>query len=695
MFKKIMSLFSKEASSNCKPDDFIDYPSPLATIDPASKTAEALKIAGDQAINSNKLEDALDYYRESLKLIPHQPKVHNNLGIALYYLKRLDEALISYNHAITLDPNNAQAHNNRGLVLYDLDRSDEALLSYARALEIKPDYAESYNNRGLTLNGLNYANEALMSFQHALALKPNYAEAYNNQGVALKKLERLHEALISYEHALALKSDYTEAFVNKGLVLDGLARLDEALISYEHAFALNPDFEYLYGSCLFLKKRLCNWDELDYHLVQAEEKIQQGEKAVIPFIALGLSNNRAIQKKSAETFTQNKFPLKNHARSIVKRAKRDKIRVGYFSADFCNHAVSILTAELFEVHDRANFDIIAFSFGTDSQDATRARLKTAFDQFIDVHDQTDQDIVTLSRNMEIDIAIDLGGLSGDCRPGIFALRAAPLQVNYLGYPGTMGAEYIDYIIADDTIIPPTHQIDYTEKVIYLPSFQVNDTKRLIANKVFTRESLNLPASGFVFCCFNNNYKINPHNFDSWMRILQRVEGSVLWLIDSGSTYINNLTKAAVLRGVDPKRLVFAQRVPLSEYLARYRAADLFLDTLPYNAGTTTSDALWAGLPVLTCLGETFAGRMAASLLNAIHLPELITTTQAEYENLAVSLAKNPDQLLRLKASLANNRLTTPLFDTQQFTHNIESAYRQIYERYHLGLPPAHIYVNRY
>ena len=323
----------------------------------------------------------------------------------------------------------------------------------------------------------------------------------------------------------------------------------------------------------------------------------------------------------------------------------------------------------------------------------RQRLKVAFDKFIDVRNMSDRDVALLARSLEIDIGIDLNGFTEGERTDIFAMRAAPIQVSYLGYPGTMGADYIDYLIADPTLISASHQPHYTEKIVYLPnSYQPNDRKRRISDKVFTRAEAGLPQEGFVFCCFNNNYKITPDIFESWMRILGRVGGSVLWLFEDNEIAARNLKKEASVRDIDPERLVFARHMALPEHLARHRLADLFLDTLPYNAHTTASDALWAGLPVLTQIGETFAGRVAASLLNAVRLPELITTTRDAYEELAVELATDPAKLAGIKQKLSDNRLTTPLFDTELFAKHIEAAYMQMYERYQAGLPPDHIHV---
>jgi predicted O-linked N-acetylglucosamine transferase (SPINDLY family) len=378
---------------------------------------------------------------------------------------------------------------------------------------------------------------------------------------------------------------------------------------------------------------------------------------------------------------------------ILKRARQKKIRIGYFSADFHNHATAYLMAELFERHDKGKFELIAFSFGPQTNDVMQLRVSQAFDQFIDVASMSNLEVAQFSRELEIDIAIDLKGLTQDSRLGIFSFKAAPIQVSYLGYPGTLGVDYIDYLIADKTLIPKTSIHHFSEKIVYLPnSYQVNDRHRLIASTHFTKQELGLPKDAFIFCCFNNNYKITPDVFDSWVRILKAVDSSVLWLLQDNSTASMNLQKEAANRGLDPTRLVFAERMALPEHLARHKAADLFLDTLPYNAHTTASDALWAGLPVLTCIGESFASRVAASLLNAIGLPELITETRVDYEALAIELATNPSKLKEIKEKLAQNRLTTPLFDTVLFTKHIEAAYTLMYERYQADLTPESIEV---
>jgi predicted O-linked N-acetylglucosamine transferase (SPINDLY family) len=390
---------------------------------------------------------------------------------------------------------------------------------------------------------------------------------------------------------------------------------------------------------------------------------------------------------------QEKFPPAASLPALAAGVRGERIRVGYFSADFRNHATMYLMAGLFERHDRSRFELSAWCFGPPAQDEMRGRLQRCCERLIEVGDQSDRQVAERARELQLDIAVDLKGFTQDSRPGIFACRAAPLQLSYLGYPGTMGAPYMDYLIADATLIPPASQIHYSEKILYLPdSYQVNDAQRPIAQRLFTREELGLPRSGFIFCCFNNNYKITPQTFAGWMRILQRVPGSVLWLLEDNARAAHNLREQARGSAVGAERLIFAKRMPLSEHLARHRAADLFLDTLPCNAHTTASDALWAGLPLLTCAGEAFAGRVAASLLNAIRLPELITLTQSHYEELAVALASDAARLAALRERLAHNRLTTPLFDTALYATRLERAYSHIYERQQARLPNAHIHL---
>ena len=450
--------------------------------------------------------------------------------------------------------------------------------------------------------------------------------------------------------------------------------------------------DYLLGNAIHTKMYLCDWSNFHTLANQLTDKILKQQIVIMPFITLTLIDNPELQKQSAEIHIKDKYPTSNALPNIHKYPKHQKIRIGYFSADFLNHPVSYLTAELFELHNRDQFEIIAFSFGLNTQDPMRQRLEKGFDQFIDVSEKSDTQIALLAREMEMDIALDLGGFTGGGRTGIFAMRAAPIQISYIGYLGTMGAKYFDYCVADPFLIPQDKQKFYSEKIVYIPSYQVNDSQQVVSDKMFSREELGLPENAFVFCCFNNIYKITPTTFDSWMRILNEVNDSVLFLLDANGTATQNLKKEATSRGVDANRIVFGKHLPLPEYLSRYRIADLFLDTLPYNAGTTASDALRVGLPVLTQMGESFASRMAGSLLNAVGLPELITATQEAYESLAIELATNPKQLKVIKDKLVSNLPTSLLYNTKLFTQHIELAYQEMHQRHHGDLAPDHIYV---
>ena len=438
---------------------------------------------------------------------------------------------------------------------------------------------------------------------------------------------------------------------------------------------------------------LSKWDDFLNQISQLRGKIVNNEKVVDSFNLMGLIDDPALQRKATEIRVNSAYPQNNSLPQITVYPDHSKIRIGYFSGDFKTHPVAYLTAELYEVHDRDHFEIHAFSFGPDTNDKMNLRIKAGVDYFHEVHAKTHEEVAILSRSLELDIAVDLSGLTAMARTEVFALSAAPIQLSYIGYLGTMGTDYYDYLIADPIMIPKENQKYYTEKIVYLPSFQVNDSTELPPEITLTRQEVGLPEKGFVFCCFNNTYKFTPQTFDSWARILKKVDHSFLLLYIDNSSAQKNLIKEIVKRGINSKRLVFGERLNRPEYLARYRVADLFLDTQPYNAGTTASDALRMGLPLLTMIGESFNSREAASIINALNLPELITNTSEEYEALAIELATNPEKLKIIKDKLVNNLSTAPLYNTPLFTKNLESAYTEMYERHHKGLEPDHIYVD--
>ncbi len=663
---------------------------------PPNPSAQMLQAKLQQALQlqqAGRLREAQAIYQDILKVQPkHFDSLHLS-GLVEILTGNLEAGIKLIDKAIKVNPNVAAAYNNRGNALLDLGRADEALMSYNKALSLKPDYPQAHNNRGNALLMLDRPEEAMASYDKALALMPNYPNAYFNRGNALNKLKRVDEALAGYGKALALRPDYADAYNNRGNVLLGLGRLKEALADHEKVLSLRPDFEFLFGTYLNTKMTFCDWRSFVESLKRYRDGVAAGRKVTIPFPSLCLLDDPALHKAAAELFTRAKHPRSKALGPIRKRKPDGKIRVGYYSADFREHAMTYLMAGLYEAHDADRFEIYGFSIGPYKDDRMRRRVSAAFHKFIDVSERSDRQIAQLSREMGVDIAVDLNGHTQNARPGIFAEGCAPIQVNYLGYPGTMGADYIDYIMVDKTVLPVENQPHFTEKAAYLPHcYQVNDSKRTTSDRIVTRQELGLPDTGFVFCCFNNSFKILPETFDGWMRILKAVDGSVLWLLESNQTAADNLRKEAEARGVDGERLVFAQRIPLEEHLARYTQADLFIDTLPYNAHTTTSDALWVGLPVLTCMGRSFAARVAASLLDTVGLPEMIANSQEEFEAKAIELAKNPEALRAVKAKLEANRATTPLFDTVLSARHIEAAYEAMYARCQAGSPPEVIEV---
>jgi predicted O-linked N-acetylglucosamine transferase (SPINDLY family) len=634
--------------------------------------------------------EALAHWNKAVELDPGFADAWVNRGSLLKSLNRTNEAVASYDRALALAPNFAEAYFNVAVVLGSLGRFDEALDRCDRAIALMPDFVEAHFSRGTILANLRRDAEALTSFEQAIARKPDHAEAYYNIGTSLLGLGRAREAIGYFDRAIALKPDHAEAYHNRGAAQQELALFGDAIASQEKALALRPDFAFLEGDLLQLRLAVCGWHNFIVIAELLTVRAMKGEQVFAPFAALLATHDPILQRRAAEIYVAAKYPADGRLGPTPHRSHHDKIRIGYFSADFREHPVSYLMVGLFENHDRALFHTVGFALGPDTWDPMAARVASGFDKFIDGRTMSDQDIARLARENCIDIAVDLGGFTLHARPGIFALRAAPVQVSYIGYLGTMGAQYIDYIVADPIMIPEGDRRYYAEKIAYLPSFQSNTTDRPVSATPVARADAGLPETGFVFCCFNNNFKILPDIFDAWVRILKAVPGGVLWLYVSSDAAKHNIRATASERGFDPERIVFAQRVSRPDYMARLRLADLFLDTAPYNAGTTASDALWMGLPVLTLLGTTFAGRMGASLLTAIGIPELIVETLEQYEAMAIALAKDPARLMEIARKLAENRSTTRLFDTSRFARTVEAAYTAMVARHAAGLPPDHI-----
>jgi predicted O-linked N-acetylglucosamine transferase (SPINDLY family) len=648
---------------------------------------DALHLLGVLNTQQGRHEAAVALISRALEQQPDSVEAHCNLGVALMELDRAEEALRSYDRALLADPRHAETLCNRGNALAKLGRYPDAIASYERALAVRPDHASALYGRGAALAHLQRYEEAIAAYRKALAVRPRHFHTLHNLGIALANLKRDSEALACYDQALAIAPDDATALANRANALAARRRYQEAIASYEKALERDPKLPYAAGHIAFFRAHLCDWKERDRSLAALSKEVRSGT-LVSPFSLLTLSDDPALQHTRAVNYARGRWPALRPPLWNDQRYRHERVRIAYLSGDFGDHPMAHLTAGLFERHDRKRFEITAISYGPDAPGDMRNRLRAAFDHFLDVRQCGDREIAQRLRDEETDIAVDLSGYTSNGRPGILAHRPAPLQVNYLGYLGTMGAEYVDYLVADEFVIPPEHRIHYSEKVVYLPGcFQVNDSKREIATRIPTRSEAGLPELGFVFCSFNNNFKIAPPVFDVWMRLLREVGDSVLWLLETDPAAARNLREEAARRGVAPERLVFAPRAKLAGHLARQRLADLFLDTLPVNAGATASDALWAGLPVLTCAGRTFPGRMAGSLLRAVELPELITHSLRDYEATALRLATEPGRLREVRDRLERNRTAAPLFDTGRFRRHIEAAYTTMCDIHQRGERP--------
>ncbi|HVW75650.1 MAG TPA: tetratricopeptide repeat protein [Rhizomicrobium sp.] len=623
-----------------------------------------------QAQKEGDLSKAERLYRRILEQAA-MPEVLVNLGNVLAAQNRRDEALASFDRALQARPDLFEALYNRANTLLDLHRPAEALENYDRVIALRPDFPSGWNNRGTALRRLRRLEESLASYDHVVRLAPAHVNAHTNRAIVLFDLGKLDQALPAADAALALQANFSEALYIKANILRDLGRLKEARECFRRILEIAPQHGFALNGLAQTAASLCDWTQMSALAPRLESDIQAGHSLIQPFVMMGYTEDAALLRRCAENYIHRMAPAQP-ALWNGQPYGHHRIRLAYLSADFHIHPTAQLMVELFERHDRARFEVSAFAFGPDDNSSMRRRLVKAFDRFEDVRRLSDLEVAHLLRSRAIDIAVDLNGHTHGARPGIFSHRPAPVQVNYLVYPGTIGAPYMDYILADRTVLPLDQQPHFSEKIVHLPDcYQANDATRP-APAPPSRAEAGLPASGFVFCCFNNNWKITAPLFDIWMRLLQQVPGSVLWLLDSPAR--DNLSAHATARGVDAGRLIFAPRLRPDQHLARYPLADLFLDTLPYNAHTTCSDALWAGLPVITCYGKAFQGRVAASLLKAIDLPELVTARLADYETLALELAGNPTLLKATREKLARNRRTTPLYDSERFRRNIEAAY---------------------
>lgn len=611
-------------------------------------------------------------------------------GIKLHQKGLTDKAQTIYEEILAKDPNNFEALEFLGIIFYQKKEYEKSLKYINKSISINPENFRAYNNRGNIFIELRQYDIAIENYKNAIKIKPDYAGAFYNLGMAYKVIFKFDIALNYYKKCIELDPNFLDAYYDCAEVLERIANDEEALKYFKKLEKLSPNYPLLQSSIIHLKLKSCDWLNIEKNIKKIRKNITQNI-IINPYHNLLISSSAKLQQIAIKNYAKFKFPeiYSNYNRPVKSNNK--KIKIGYFSSDFKNHAVGRSIVRLFECHNKKNFEIFGFYFGK-MNDSNTNRISKKCDQFINTYSMADTDLIRLSRNIGIDIAVDVNGFSRNCRPKIFSGRAAPIQINYLGYLGTMGVSYIDYIVADKYVIPEENKNFYNEKIIYLPnSFLPSDELRSISNKNYTRKDFGLPENKFIFCCFNNITKINPEIFSIWMKILKNNEKSILWLSSENKIVINNLKSEAMYRGIDEKRLIFTQKLVYEEYLKSFKLADLFLDTIPYNAGATAMDSLYAGLPILTMSGESFMSRTSGSLMNSLNMKELIVNSFDEYINLANNIYKN-NKIDEIKSNLKRKIADSNLFNSKVYTKNIEDAFFQIFDLHKNNLKNEDIYV---
>ncbi|MEL6768459.1 MAG: tetratricopeptide repeat protein [Pseudomonadota bacterium] len=666
-------------------DDALDCLDRLVQLAPAG--AENHFLRATVLLEMKRYEEALESCDLSLRFGRRDAPLLNNRANALRRLARYEEALVDCDEALTLAPYMAEAHYNRATTLHALKRYDEALQSCVRALEIEPDSVDFLATRGAIENDLERHEQAITTFREVLDRDPRHLRAWNGCAAALIAAEHYDLALPCLDRALDIAPCDATAHQRRGHALMHLDLHEEAISAYEAALDHGAEPWGVLASLIWLRRYTCSWDGLAEKQAALCDAVRSGEAVASPFTMLAVADEPKLHLTCARNYVQSVVPQDRPAVFPARARRPGPLRLGYVSGDFHRHATAALIATLFERHDRERFEVHGFSIGPEKDDPVRRRLVDAFDGFHVMNNLSDRDAAGLMRERGIDIAIDLKGHTHNSRPGILAYRPAPIQIQYLGFPGTLGCDFIDYAIVDHIVVPTGQERFYTEALVRLPDcYQINDALRPLSEEAPTRAACGLPEDAFVFCCFNNNYKITPEIFDIWMELLASVPGSILWLLGDNDLVESNLRREAELRGVASHRLIFAPRAPQAEHLARQRCADLFLDTLPYNAHTTASDALWVGLPVLTCCGHAFAGRVAASILVTHGLDELVTTSLPAYAATARALAQDRGRLQALRQRIDNMRSLSPIFDIDRFQAHLEDAYLEMWRRWELGEP---------
>ncbi len=682
---------------------------------------------GVNLMQIGKTSEAETAFKDVIQKHPEIAESHQLLG--LIYAAREDfiNAQECFKQAVRIEPNNAAYNSNYANTLQDTWKIEESIPFYQKAIELKPDFVDAHFNLGNSFRKLQRFPEALKCYEQAKRINPQYVKCYINTAVVYEAMKQIDRAIAEIFEALkfapqsfellsylavmySIKKEYEPSmnyfrkafetgqaddkfFLNYGTVCIELNQPAEAAKAFLKSAELNPGKNAVLGRALHQKMLIADWSGIKEINDEIVRRLPLKEDVADPFGYMGYSDSESDLQIAGFLYLNRKFPTLPKDFTTKKYPRHKRIKIAYVSGEFREHANGSLMTGLIECHDKEKFEVIGLDNGESDEGNLRRRLTAAFDEFIDIRPIGDFDLMQQLKAKEVDILFNLNGFFGAHRTGIFSNRSAPIQINFLGCPGTMGIDYMDYLIADNVVIPKTSYQFYNEKIISLPhSYQINDSKRPELKRTITRQECGLPEGAFVFCCFNNIYKITPETFKRWMRVLKRVPNSVMWFYYNFPEGPENLKREAQALGVDASRLIFSPYIKMADHIERNVLADLFLDSLPYNAHTTASDALWANVPVLTLQGKSFAGRVAASLLHAVEMPELITYTEQEFEDRAVDIATHPEKLAALKVKLAKNRLTTPLFNTKLYTKHFESALIEAYERYQSDLPPAHIEV---
>ncbi|QWC95333.1 tetratricopeptide repeat protein [Polynucleobacter paneuropaeus] len=641
----------------------------------------------------SRIAEATSALENALKLSPNNPQILVTKGSALNAVENYDLALDCLKVASNLDPSNFLCWLELGLAYSGLRQFPEAITAVEKALEINPHDERAWKNIGLYFLYSKRFSEAFAAFERALELYPLDEDLLAAKAHVLRELKLLGKSLEVSEKAIELNSKHPNAWFNKGITLLLMERYREAVASLGLAIQYGAKHDYLLGALTLAKKRIADWKGISTLLEQIKNEINQNKKVVRSFHLMSLLDDPLLHLKAARIEVESLPNIPSLSPTISDNQDK-RVRIGYFSADFYDHPVGKIITEMIELHNRDQFEVHGFSLaGASEEDQVRPRLRGLFDHFYDLENFSDQEVAQKARDCNLDIAIDLSGYTNDNRATIFANRAAPVQVNFLGYPGTMGREFIDYIVADEVIIPKENQAFFAEKVAYLPnSYLMYDTTQKISCEPLNRKQLGLPVASFVFCGFNNGYKISSEVIDSWSKILAKVEGSVLWLTQGNEDFNKNIWREFADRNIPPDRIIFAGRVDSpNEHLARLKFADLFLDAWPYNAHSTAMDFSYAGVPLITKIGQSFAARVGASLLTSLELPSLITSSPEAYETLAISLAKDSARLSEIRSHLANDAIREKLFNIKKYTEALENLYQQMYDRNQGHLPAEHLY----